>query len=334
MSLLASVRARVVVDVDSMDPAVATAHVADGRFSDMTSNQAIANGESARPEQAAVLAQAIDTARKEGAGKSHDEIVQHAVDLFTVLLAKNVLPHLTGRVHAQTAPATAYDTAATIAHAARLVDLFAANGVPADRVCIKIPATPESLLACAALEKRGIRTLATTLFSVPQAIAAHQARCLYVAPYFNELPVHFEPAVWKPYADTAREHPMSPVILHIVATYRALDAKTLVMPASIVTAEEVLALVSLSPHHLTLSPAVLNKLAALPASPLPDALPLPTVPDAPPAYLESSAAPLRDALAADTETTRKLADALRIFSAQEAALKERIGAALARATDV
>lgn len=54
-----------------------------------------------------------------------------------------------------------------------------------DRVCIKIPVTPESVLACQQLEKDGIRTLGTCLFSVPQALAASQAGCLYVAPYFN-----------------------------------------------------------------------------------------------------------------------------------------------------
>ena len=55
------------------------------------------------------------------------------------------------------------------------------------RVCIKIPATPESIIACKYLEQLGIRTLATCLFSVPQAMAAHQAGCLYIAPYFNGL---------------------------------------------------------------------------------------------------------------------------------------------------
>jgi transaldolase len=55
-------------------------------------------------------------------------------------------------------------------------------------VCIKIPATPESLVACSQLERRGIRTLATTLFCVPQALAAAQAGCLYVAPYVNGAP--------------------------------------------------------------------------------------------------------------------------------------------------
>lgn len=126
---------------------------------------------------------------------------------------------------------------------------------------------------------------------MPQALAAHQAGCLYVAPYFNELRVHFEPNLWKKYDDTAREHPMASVIHDIVATYKSIGAKTLVMPASIVTGEEVrgsietalsyanidqvVALASLQPDHLTLSGSVLDLLAALPNNPLPEPLSLP-----------------------------------------------------------
>ena len=50
---------------------------------------------------------------------------------------------------------------------------------------IKIPSTPEALLACREVEKEGIRTLATSLFSVPQALAAQEAGCLYIAPWLN-----------------------------------------------------------------------------------------------------------------------------------------------------
>ena len=129
-------------------------------------------------------------------------------------------------------------------------------------MCIKVPATPANFPAMKALEEAGIRTLATSLFSVEQAIAAHQAGCLYIAPWLNreypilivrarvifitdaltllcarasELRVHFEPALWTDYADTAKEHPMAQVISVIVQTYKAIGSKTLVMPARSVT---------------------------------------------------------------------------------------------------
>ena len=84
MSLLSSVRARVTVDVDSMNPAVASTHSADGtiKFTDMTSNQAIAYGEATRTEQAPVLTNAIALAKSQNPGANIDAVVERAVDIF------------------------------------------------------------------------------------------------------------------------------------------------------------------------------------------------------------------------------------------------------------
>ncbi|RPD82548.1 aldolase [Lentinus tigrinus ALCF2SS1-7] len=336
-TLLDHVRTRVTVDVDSMDPAVAARHAQHTKFCDMTSNQAIVYSEAVRPERAELFKTACAQIRSSQAQLPIDTQVAHALDLLTVLLAKEVYPYLTGRVHAQTSPAAAYDTEATIHHAKKLVSLFEANGIPKSRVCIKIPATPESIIACKYLEQLGIRTLATCLFSVPQAMAAHQAGCLYVAPYFNELRVHFEPGLWKEYADTAREHPTSQVIQAIVELYKEIGSATLVMPASIVTAKEVVALVSLKPNHLTLSGAVLDQLAAAQAPgdanahhpDVHDAKGTAIGPDVKTInYLENNGTALGEAIAADAETTRKLADALKIFGEMEEKTKELIRAAL------
>ncbi|KAI9063067.1 aldolase [Trametes sanguinea] len=333
-TLLSQIRARVTVDVDSMDPDVAARHTtAEHKFCDMTSNQAIVYSEAIRPERAQVFNAAVNQIRSAEAQQLQLDLesqVSDAIDLFTVLLAKEVYPHITGRVHAQTSPSTAYDTEATIQHAKKIVALFEANGIPKSRVCIKIPATPESIVACNYLERLGIRTLATCLFSVPQAMAAHQAGCLYVAPYFNELRVHFEPGVWKEYADTAREHPMAPVIGAIVQLYKEIGARTLVMPASIVTAKEVLALVSLNPDHLTLSGAVLDELASKDSLASLDEDPKPHHSENI-NYLENGAAALREAFAADAEASRKMADALKIFGEMEEKTKELLRAAFKKA---
>ena len=75
-----------------------------------------------------------------------------------------------------------------IAHFKQLAPDF-----PPCRICIKIPATWEGLQACRELERKGIATLATTLFSLEQTALAADAGCRYVAPYVNELRVHLEP---------------------------------------------------------------------------------------------------------------------------------------------
>lgn len=50
-------------------------------------------------------------------------------------------------------------------------------------------------MACRTLELAGVHTLATTLFSMSQAILAAEVGCTYVAPYVNQLKVHFEPGL-------------------------------------------------------------------------------------------------------------------------------------------
>lgn len=61
-----------------------------------------------------------------------------------------------------------------------------------NRVCIKIPSTWEGLQACRILEASKTTTLATTLFTIEQASLAGEVGCHYIAPYVNELKVHFE----------------------------------------------------------------------------------------------------------------------------------------------
>ncbi|KAJ7107060.1 hypothetical protein C8R44DRAFT_805170 [Mycena epipterygia] len=330
-TLLAQVRALLTVDVDSMDPDVAARYSTPHKFCDMTSNQAIVHGQAERLERNQLLRAAVEYVRAHSKDDGAD-FEQDVVDVLTVLLAKEVYPNLTGNVHAQTSPSAAYDTKKTIQHARKLVALFADHGIPQSRVCIKIPATPQSLLACRELQAGGIQTLATCLFSLPQAVAASQAACTYVAPYFNELRVHFQVGLWKEYADTKTEHPMSAVILSIVHAFRELGSKTLVMPASIVTPEEVIALVSLSPNHLTLSGSILDALAALPAL-APEAFAAPSASKFTATredYLANNGALLGEALATDAEVQRKLADALAIFGEKEMETRELVKAFVGR----
>ncbi|KAJ7582696.1 aldolase [Mycena floridula] len=323
-SLLTQIASLVILDVDSMDPATVGRH-SEVVFTDMTSNQAIVYNQALLPRNANLLGEALEYAREYARQKGAIAVqLQDAVDLLTVLLAKAVYPSLKGNVHVQTSPSTAYDTDKTISHAQALINLFEANGIPRNRVCVKIPATPESIVACAKLQEMGIQTLATCLFSLEQAVAASQANCLYIAPYFNELRVHFEPTLWVDFSDPGRDHPMASVIRSIVQVFKAIGSKTLVMPASIVTAKEVVGLVSLTPDHLTLSDAVLAQLAELPEVPLKSfatpELELKSFKEQD--YLANGAVALRDYLAGCPEDSRKLADALRLFAECEVKTKE------------
>lgn len=55
------------------------------------------------------------------------------------------------------------------------------------KLCIKVPSTWEGLQACRLLKSLGIQTLATTLFTLEQAILAAEVGCIYVSPFLHEL---------------------------------------------------------------------------------------------------------------------------------------------------
>ncbi|KAL7419655.1 hypothetical protein Q5752_005569 [Cryptotrichosporon argae] len=262
-SALDRVRAKAVVDLDqpSLDIAARL-----GPFCDMTSNQALLAWAITQPENTGLVRDVVDEAKATAA--TTDETIELALDLLVVRIAQSILPHLTGRVHAQLSPRFVDSYDLSLAHARRLIALFDAHGIPSSRVCLKIPSNGPGLAVAATLEaeraagQTGARTLATILFSVDQALAARQAGCLYIAPYFNQLSVHFEPETWVEYADTAREHPSSAVIRAIARAYESAGERPLIMPASIVTATEALAIATLPIDHITISGTVLEALAA------------------------------------------------------------------------
>lgn len=93
--------------------------------------------------------------------------------------------NIKGRVLLQVLPSNAYDTNKVLEHARLYAQEFESVGIPKDRYCLKIPSTGPALNACPILLQEGIRTLGTAVFNVPQAIAASQAGCLSISPYYN-----------------------------------------------------------------------------------------------------------------------------------------------------
>ena len=76
------------------------------------------------------------------------------------------------------------------------------------------------------LLKDGIRTLGTSLFGLPQAIAASQAGCLYISPYYNEVRAHADLKLWPDVADPATQHTMSALQVQILEMYKRLYNET------------------------------------------------------------------------------------------------------------
>jgi transaldolase len=104
-----------------------------------------------------------------------------------VQLVKNNLENITGRVLLQVSPRYIDDKSAIIQHCYRLSGYFHDAGILNDRFAIKLPFTGAAACAAAELNTEGIRTLATSVFGLEQAIAASQSGCLFISPYYNGM---------------------------------------------------------------------------------------------------------------------------------------------------
>jgi len=143
------------------------------------------------------------------------------------------------------------------------------------RVCIKIPSTWEGLQACRILEANKTTTLATTLFTVEQASLAGEVGCHYIAPYVNELKVHFEAGYIRnlgPWREKGMlkfnrfidHNKAQKLCLQAQRLYEANSMKTQVLPASLTSTAEIMELAGV--HHITISPGLLQELATTHAS--------------------------------------------------------------------
>ena len=81
----------------------------------------------------------------------------------------------------------AHDRDAIIKQAHEFADLFEEVKILRHRFAIKLPFTGAAASAAVVLNREGIRTLATTVFSLEQAIAASQSNCLFISPYYNGM---------------------------------------------------------------------------------------------------------------------------------------------------
>ncbi|KAF5544795.1 transaldolase [Fusarium phyllophilum] len=257
-TLLDALRQTSRVDCDTLDANVA--HEL-GLFVDCTSNQ-VPKLSMPVSSNSADLFQAIAFSEisRPLAGEPllhHDALIKEAIQS-----ARGPLKEVQGSatfeefvVQILTNPKLSYSTNGTISDAYRIVNIFKQLAPEFDekRVCIKIPATWEGLQACRTLEMKGIATLATTMFCMEQAALAAEAQCTYIAPYVNELKVHFEAG----YVD---ENKAFDFCRESQAYYINHSFRTQVLAASLTSVDEVMQLAGI--QHVTISPNLLNGLAS------------------------------------------------------------------------
>ncbi|KAL3417924.1 transaldolase [Phlyctema vagabunda] len=188
---LVYLRTKTQVDCDSLDFRVVENY---GPFVDCTSNQAECYFQFIAPERTDLIRQSIAYAREIHHEFPGVEFKAFAVELCMVTVNLTAIPHISGCIHIMANPTLSNSVQKTVENAKRIIELCQRwnPNIDPSRICIKIPATWEGLQACRELKSAGIKTLATTLFTIEQAMLAAEVGCVSISPFIHELKVHFD----------------------------------------------------------------------------------------------------------------------------------------------
>jgi transaldolase len=154
--------------------------IARHRPQDATTNPSLLFHAAQMPAYRHLVEQATELAVERGG--RHESMAEEFIDRLFVLFGCEILKVVPGRVSTEVAASLSFDTDATIAKARKLISLYEDEGIPRDRVLIKIASTWEGIRAAETLEQEGIHCNLTLLFSFAQAVACAEARVTLISP--------------------------------------------------------------------------------------------------------------------------------------------------------
>lgn len=265
-------------------------------------------------------------------GRALDEIT----DRLLVRFGTEILGIVPGRVSTEIDARLAFDTDATFTRGERIAELYQAEGIPLDRLLVKVAATWEGIRAAESLERRGIHTNLTLLFSWVQAVACGAAKVQLISPFVGRIYDWHKKqagAAWEEAARSGAADPGVQSVRAIYEDYKRYGITTEVMGASFRNVGQIIALAGCD--LLTISPDLLAQLAAseeaLPRALSPDAPRTPAAKDTDDAAhrehrsrVATQEAAFRFAFNEDAMATDKLAEGIRAFAADSEKLDKLI----------
>lgn len=276
---------------------------------DATTNPSLLLKAAALPRYAGQLQAAI-------AGAGQD--LGLACDRFAVAVGREILQIVTGRVSTEVDSRLSFDSAATAERARRLIGLYEQAGIGRERVLIKVAATWEGIRAAAQLERQGIQTNLTLLFSFAQAQACADAGVFLISPFVGRIYDWHKKAEGRDFAGA--EDPGVRSVTRIYDYYKANGYGTVVMGASFRNIGQIEQLAGCD--RLTISPELLQQLADAEGE-LPRRL-APGTAGEPRESLDESG--FRWRLNEDAMATEKLAEGIRLFARDQEKLEALLAA--------
>ena len=285
---------------------------------DATTNPSLILKAVQQPEYAPLLVSAAAAKT----GRSLDRIVDEVLIRFGLEILK-VVP---GRVSTEVDARLSFDTAASIARAHRLIELYERAGIGRERVLIKLAATWEGIQAAKALEHEGIHCNLTLLFSFCQAVACGEAGVTLISPFVGRIYDWHKRSAGAAWDDAAMAGAMDPGVQSVRQIYmyfKHYGIATEVMGASFRNVGQIQALAGCD--LLTISPELMAQLQASEAV-LARALDPAAARNSSVAAVTFNETGFRYALNEDAMATEKLAEGIRTFAADAVKLDKMIQA--------
>lgn len=261
----------------------------------------------------------IETAVREATGSGQARVAD-ACERLAVAIGIEILNIIPGRISTEVDARLSFDTAATIAKARKIINLYAKKGIGRERVLIKIAATWEGIQAARTLEQEGIHCNLTLLFSFAQAVACAEAGATLISPFVGRILDWYKASTGKK-EYSKDEDPGVLSVSRIFRYYKHYGYPTIVMGASFRNIGEIEALAGCD--RLTISPQLMDELQQDNGN-LPRVL-HPGQVNCTDAKLALDEKTFRWLLNEDAMTTEKLADGVRNFAKDQVLLEEMLG---------
>ncbi|MDQ6993092.1 MAG: transaldolase [Mariprofundus sp.] len=223
---------------------------------DATTNPSLLLKAANQAEYSGLLDEAVAWAKTQSSDA--DRLIEDAGDMMAVMIGREVLSIVPGRISTEVDSRLSFDADATIARVHKLVELYDKQGIASDRILIKIASTWEGIRAAERLEREGINCNLTLMFSMAQARACADAGVFLISPFVGRIMDWYKAKHGHDYL--AAEDPGVLSVQQIYQYYKKHGYHTDVMGASFRSVGEILALAGCD--RLTISPSLMQQLEA------------------------------------------------------------------------
>ncbi|MGC9940251.1 MAG: transaldolase [Verrucomicrobiota bacterium] len=220
---------------------------------DATTNPSLIFKAAQMPEYSFLLDKAIADNKAKASG---NELLSIVMDDLLILFGTEILKIVPGRVSTETDASFSFDTEALVAKGRRFIELYKQQGIPRERILIKIASTWEGIRAAEILQREGVNCNLTLLFSLAQAIACAEAKVRLISPFVGRIMDWYKAKEKKDFSPA--EDPGVISVEEIYSYYKKFSYATEVMGASFRNIGEIQELAGCD--LLTISPNLLAEL--------------------------------------------------------------------------